>query len=231
MRHGHVAYFDAAGALVAEPRLVPLTETGRDQADAAGRVLAAVPFDRIICSGLPRTEETARRVRAHQTAPPPLEIDTDLEEIRGGGQRGAIRFDPARAAAAMTFLFDAAGEPGARMGEGGEVFADALIRVVGALERLLAAPGWSRALIVAHEGVNRLILGWMTGAGLAAVSAFEQDFACINILDFDLVPAEAPGTGAVVQRRMIKALNMTADNMVKAGMYLTSFESLVRRPA
>src|SRR6185312_7444342 len=42
------------------PDDVPLTEEGIEQARAAGEALVSVRFDRVVTSGLPRTEETAR---------------------------------------------------------------------------------------------------------------------------------------------------------------------------
>ena len=79
------------------------------------------------------------------------------------------------------------------------------------------------ALLKGHEGINRIILGWMTGAGLNAVQAFDQDLACVNVLDFDLVPA-ASGQGTEIARRIIRAVNMTPYNYAKHGMNLTSLE-------
>jgi probable phosphoglycerate mutase len=128
----------------------------------------------------------------------------------------------------MAFEFDQAAQPGARM-MGGDVFADVQARASGALKRLLATPDWHTALVVAHEGVNRLILSWMTGNGLSGVQAFEQDLACINILDFDMVPRDDGGAGSEVFRSMIKAVNITPYNFVKYGMNLTSLEAIFVR--
>ena len=43
---------------------VPLTPRGRMEAQAAGRAFSNVALDRAICSGLPRTRETAELVLA-----------------------------------------------------------------------------------------------------------------------------------------------------------------------
>jgi hypothetical protein len=68
LRHAEVAYFDEHGQPVA-PDEVPLTPTGRRQAERAGTALAGVRLDRVLTSGLPRTVETARLVLAAATAP------------------------------------------------------------------------------------------------------------------------------------------------------------------
>ena len=224
MRHGHVDYFgkeirEAGGDM----SVVPLTPLGREQAKAAGMALSHVHFDRAVCSGYPRTRQTAELVLAQQTEPTPeLQVEPGLVEVHGGTV-GEIR-SRADIAAKMAFHFDAAGEPDASLLPGGELFSDAMERSVAAVTRFLAEPDWHTMLIAAHEGINRLILGWASGGGLHAVRAFEQDTACINVLDFDRVPAA--GDGVQIERAMIKAVNLTPYNYVKHGMNMTSLEAI-----
>ena len=231
MRHGHVDYFGpeimAAGG---DPKVVPLTPLGEEQAKAAGLALSHVAVDRAVCSGVPRTRQTAQLVLAAQEAKPPvLEEEPALVEIHGG-RFGRVT-SRAELAARMTYHFDMAGEPGATMLDGGEAFGDALRRATSAVERLLAEPGWHTMLIAAHEGINRLILGWAaTGCShanaLSAVRAFEQDPACINVIDFDMVPAGNGEMGTEIQRALIKSVNVTPYNYVKHGMNMTSLEAI-----
>ncbi len=229
MRHGHVDYFGkeiiAAGG---DSRVVPLTELGEEQARAAGQALSHVPLDRALSSGLPRTQRTAELVLAGQAegARPVLTVEEDLQEIHGG-DIGPVK-SRAEVAARMTYCFEIAGQPGATMFEGGELFADAERRAVNTIERLLREPSWTTMLISAHEGINRLILGWATGNGLNACQAFEQDTACINVLDFDMVPRPS-GEGSEIERIMIKAVNLTPYNYVKHGMSMTSLEAIFAR--
>lgn len=220
MRHGHVDYFSNRVATKGQHEAA-LTKLGREQASASGRGLAHVPFDVTISSGYPRTQDTLDHVMAENHHPrPEHEFEPDLVEVRNGR---ITNVSSRRAMAnAMALAYDAAGDVGASLFPEGEIFADALARAERALRKLLARPGWSTALVVAHEGINRLILGWMTGNGLKAAGAFEQDLACVNILDIDLVPAESGGVE--IQRRIIKALNITPYNYAKHGMNLTSFE-------
>ncbi len=228
MRHGHVDYFGkeirAAGG---DFSVVPLTPLGQEQAKAAGIALSHVAFDRAVCSGYPRTQQTAEYVLAAQPAgaAPTLEVDPGLVEIHGGSY-GEVK-SRAEMAAKMTFHFETADQDGATMLPGGEVFADAMARSVASIERLLSEPDWHTMLIAAHEGTNRLILGWASGGGLAAVRSFEQDTACINVLDFDMVPTENGGTR--IERSMIKAVNLTPYNYAKHGMNMTSLESIFAR--
>ncbi len=225
LRHGHVDYFSDD---VREGRIglsdVPLTPLGEEQAKATGRALAPVVLDRLICSGLPRTRQTAEFVQAFQSSPSRIESCEGLREIGSGTPMGITSRE--QLAALMTYCFDNAARIGARMMENGERFSDAYIRAVQEVERLLAEPGWHTLAIVAHEGINRLILGWATGNGLKAVQAFEQDLACINILDFDMVPRADGGPGTEIERKMIKAVNITPYNFIKHGMNLTSLETI-----
>ncbi len=229
MRHGHVDYFSKEVRESGHTDLVPLTPLGREQAQASGAALSHVRFDRALSSGLPRTQQTAEIVLAanDDAAHLTLGVDRDLVEIKGGG--GVMRAKSREELAArMAFEFDQAAQPGARM-MGGDVFADVQARSAGALKRLLATPDWHTALVVAHEGVNRLVLSWMTGNGLSGVQTFEQDLACINILDFDMVPRDDGRVGSEIFRGMIKAVNITPYNFVKHGMNLTSLEAIFVR--
>lgn len=228
MRHGHVDYLAPAVIASGGIHAVPLTSRGRLEAQAAGRALAGVAFDRVICSGLPRTRETAEIVQTFLDPAPALEVEGDLVEIRGGVPTTPLS-NRKDLIAVMSFEFAHAAEEGATMMRGGEAFAAAQARSTGALWRLLCRPDWRQILIVAHEGINRLILSWAAGTGLHATAAFEQDTGCINVLDFDMVPAEDDGQEPKIERVLIKALNLTPYNYLKHGMNLTSLEAIFDR--
>ncbi len=226
MRHGFVDYTSRRVRESRDPSQAYLTESGRAEARAAGLALREVHFDLALCSGLKRTRETAELVLAEHPGGLVLEDEPRLAELRSGRY---IDFESAeQLAATMTFQFEQAGEPGASFLEGGEAFADALVRAADAIEALLARPAWHTALVVAHEGINRLLLAWAIGAPLGASAGFEQDTGCINILDFDLVPNGA-GERVVIERAVIKAVNLTPANYLKNGMNLRSLESIFTR--
>ncbi len=220
MRHGHVDYLARHVVASGDIHSVPLTTRGRSQAEAAGRALEHVPFDRAVCSGLPRTRETAEIVLSFQKIAPALEVVPDLVEILGGKMQPVSSRD--ELIARMNAAFTRASEMGATNHEGGEVFADAQSRAVKAITNFLAEPGWKRMLIAAHEGINRLVLSWAAGAGLHAMAAFEQDTGCINVLDFDLDEGR-------IARPIIKAVNLTPYDYLKHGMNLTSLEAIFER--
>ncbi|MDP6708372.1 MAG: histidine phosphatase family protein [Alphaproteobacteria bacterium] len=212
MRHGEVSYFDASGRAV-NPDAVVLTERGQSQARAMAELLHEIPLDRAGHTGLPRSAETARLVLAgHDIAP---ETHDGLREVRAGRLRD---LPPDRVDAEFVYGMERAAEPGARFANG-EAYIDFEVRVRAAFEALLLTPGWSRMLMVAHDGTNRAVLGWVTGGGLAAMGAFEQDPGCLNIIDVDVVDGE-------IVRKLVKALNLTPTNLAKHGNYLTSLEQV-----
>jgi probable phosphoglycerate mutase len=204
---------------------VRLTERGRLEASAAGRAFASVSLDRVLCSGLPRTRETAELVVEQLSEAPSIEIEPAFVELHGGSANAKSRQE---LIATMSFYFEKASEAGATMLEGGELFAAAQMRAVHAVRRILREPAWRQILIVAHEGINRLVLSWACRAGLTATAAFEQDTGCINVLDFDMVPSEGGGE-LEIARALVKAVNLTPYNYLKHGMNLTSLEAIFAR--
>jgi phosphoserine phosphatase len=226
MRHGHVDYASKEVVEAQDATIARLTPLGIEQAQAAAEAFSDVELDIAVCSGLRRTRETASIVLAAHRQAPVLEDEFGLEELKSG------KFIPfatrEELSAYLTLMFDRAGDPDATFFEGGERFADAYSRAVASIESLLARPGWASALVVAHEGINRLLLGWMCGAGPGASLSFEQDLACVNVLDFDLVDDGAGGRS--IDRKIIKAVNVTPYGWLKAGMHLTSFEAIFTTP-
>lgn len=217
MRHAEAAYIRPDGTRAPDSRLVPLTAKGRDEAAAMGKVLAEIEFDRAICSGLQRTRETAGIVLNARKLE--LEIMPELEEIHGGDPIARAKLSPVDYAYAMF----QAGEPGACYAAG-ELFSAFVDRVVPAFTRITNDPSWTSLLLVAHGGVNRAILTDITSASLSAFGAFEQDSCCLNIIDVDT----CLDTGAVL-RRVLRGVNITADDPIKRMRRLLSMEGMVKR--
>ncbi|MBY0423590.1 MAG: histidine phosphatase family protein [Parvularculaceae bacterium] len=219
MRHGHVDYF-APG--LEDPRLAVLTDEGRRQAQAARDALRQIRFDLALSSGLRRTRETAEIVLAAHGPEVVLEEEPGFEELKSGFLKAQSREE---LAARLAFGFDDADRPGAKFLPDGETFAAAEARIVAALQKMLLGRAWRQALLVAHEGVNRIILGWACQGGLASIGAFEQDLGCINVVDIDVAP-DAAGRRLEVLRAIIKSMNVTPYDYVKEGLARTSLEHL-----
>ncbi|NWG46338.1 MAG: histidine phosphatase family protein [Alphaproteobacteria bacterium] len=215
-RHGDVAYLNPDGTRVPDSRLVNLTPKGEAEADTKAEIFRSVSIDRAVSSGLPRTRQTAERVLRHHDLP--IEDRPAFEEIRSN-RRGPLDIAELERVA---YAFADAHHPDARYGNG-ERFADFEARVLGGLMALLAEPGWQRLALFAHGGVNRIVIGWALGAGLVAFGRLEQDTCCVNVIDVD---QEADGS---VRRTIVRAVNVTASDPLKADRSLTTLETMAMR--
>lgn len=217
-RHGDVSYVDASGQPVPNARLVNLTDKGQAQARAMGAMMRDVGFDLAVCSGLPRTRQTAELVLGARELE--LRENLELEEIKPGVPAEGEDFDIIRDVA---YAQSVAHEDGARL-LAGERFIDAQARALGALETLLAEDGWREMALFAHGGINGLILGWALGSGLQSASRLEQDMCCVNIIDVD----QAVGSKEVV-RTSVRLMNATAYDSTKQEERLTAWEAIAAK--
>jgi probable phosphoglycerate mutase len=169
MRHAEVRYVGER-----DIEAVRLTERGLEQAAAARRALDDVAFDLVLTSGLPRTVETAEVV-APGTEP---ERWPDFQEWRAGRLSEIPRDELEQA-----FVGGLKTQDEESRFLGGESLREALDRVHGGVERLLARE-WDTALAILHGAVNRMILSYgLTGGGRTYYGTFEQAPACINVID------------------------------------------------
>jgi broad specificity phosphatase PhoE len=170
MRHAQVRYF--AGE---HPREVALTELGLEQARAAHDALRGIRLDRVVTSGLRRTEQTAAIVA------PGIEPErrAELREIESGSL-GSIPADELERAFTHVFKGEV---PEDKPFLGGETIGALLDRVLPELERLVADPDWDVALAVLHGAVNRAILSYALTGRRSFLGGFEQAPACINVID------------------------------------------------
>jgi phosphoserine phosphatase len=222
LRHAEAAYVSAEGTVTDDPRNVGLTDAGRVQARKQAGVLASVAFDRAICSGLPRTVETARFILAYREHPE-LEIQPALEEIHGGDRQHPVT-DMAAWLAHVANPWAGADHPEATF-LGGERFVDFAARVVPAFERIVGDQRWRNLLLVLHGAVNRMIFNYVMGLSWQARMSIEQDNCCINIVDVDT--ADDGST----ERFLIRGVNLTGYDLNKSGIHLTSMEQTARRLA
>lgn len=211
LRHAQVSYFDEAGTPL-PPADVRLTEEGQCQARASGQMLADVPFDLAVVSGLPRTLETARLVLA--TRDLALQDEPRLREIRAGRLREVPKD---QLEAVIAHAYDHAGAPDAGF-IGGEHWQNFAERVLSTWDELARQP-FEHLLLVAHDAVNRVILAHACGAGLNGLKHFEQDPACVNIIDLDIQD------GRIV-RSLIRCVGVTPYNLAKSGIQLTVMEAI-----
>jgi len=216
-RHGDVSYVDDQGNRVADSTVVPLTQWGREQATMTGKALANIPFDRAVVSSFPRSVETAELILQGRDVA--IEQNPAFVEFQGNADYRTAIADLNE----IAYSFKDAAVPGARY-VGGDSFEEVNARVVAALELVLAEPRWETLALVAHGGINRLVLGWAFGTGLHAFPAIDQNTCCFNVIDVDVHPE----TNAVV-RKMVRAMNVTAYDLAKEGNHLLSLEQIAAR--
>ncbi len=179
----------------------PLSGQGRNQARFWRDVFSEKVFTGIFCSDLVRSTDTARIILENRTEKPqPL---TDLREIDLGEWDGLTM-------AEVRELHPAAwrkrGEELATFRPpGGESFGDLQARVLRIFDRI-AEKCMGDVLIVAHAGVNRVLLCRLLSMDLAHLFRLEQDYACLNLIDtarrpfraalMNLTPERASGWSA-----------------------------------
>lgn len=157
----------------------PLSAEGAAQASALRERLHPVHFARVISSDLARSSHTARIIAgAHANS---IEMIPAFREISLGEWEGCTFSDieqrfPAEYAARGRNMEN--WRP-----PGGESFADCRARVMDALRAILDG-GHGNILLVAHAGVNRLILCEALNAPMASLHCIPQEYGCLNIIEF-----------------------------------------------
>lgn len=193
LRHGQTA-------LSAEHRFagrgdIPLTVAGRRQAGAAAKRLAARGgIEMIVTSPLQRARRTAEAVAEATGAP--LQVEGDLTEADFGRWEG-LTFAEAAAQwpdEMAAWLANADAPP-----PGGESFAAAARRVLGALERLLAAHRHRTVLLVSHVTPIKTLACRAMLAPPAALFRIHLDVASLCEIDWF---ADGPA--------LVRSLNDTA---------------------
>lgn len=208
MRHGEVTYFEQGRPV--PPEGVRLNADGRAQAQAAAQVLADVPIDAAISTGLPRTNETAQLVLGEHNLT--IQTVTELQEIRSGhlADFAALSIKDVRRVIVEAFTRPLRPEDQFLMGETFGAFRN---RVLPAFRAILADRSWTTLLLVAHGATNRVLLSELLDTDLDSLGHIEQDACCINVIDV----AES-GYG------IVRLMNYTPYNPLKTGLSLTTME-------
>lgn len=166
----HAAHVDLDRRLSGRRANVPLSAAGRDQAAALANGLATRGIDRVECSPLDRTRDTARAIADACELPPPTEVEALIEIDMGtwtGRALDGFGDDPAWRAWNE--------QRGSARIPDGESMAEAQARIVGHLAATGARGG--TVAMVTHSDMIR--------AGVAAVLGLPLD----HLLRFDVDPA------------------------------------------
>ena len=157
---------------------VPLSEKGMAQAHNLELMFRDVELAAAFSSDLQRARITAQTI----VSPRGLAVTTrpDLREVNLGEWEGMTMAD-VRQRFPEAFRTREANIAHYRI-PGGESFADCSARAVPALESILAGTT-GNLLVVAHGGVNRVLLCHLLGVPLENMFRLRQDYACINIIE------------------------------------------------
>ena len=102
---------------------------------------------------------------------------------------------------------------------GGETIGQLLDRVLPQVERLLAAPGWDTALLVAHGGVNRAVLSWFLTGQHQFLGGLAQDAGCLNVID----------VGPTIATTVVRVVNFCAIDTLRTGTRASTMEELLQK--
>ena len=174
-RHGEVDY-TPQGKVVKNPDLVDLTEVGKKQAKSIDETTKEFSIERIICSGLPRTLQTAEHIASRREITiecfpllkeyewdPDLLKDTKIE-----------RFG---------YLFE---DSLAKEMIGGTEDADEFYRRITCQLETIVKEDWSEMAAFLHGAVNAAIMCWVNDVDISFASKYDQDHAALNIIDIDV---------------------------------------------
>ena len=174
-RHGEVDY-TPQGKVVKNPDLVDLTEVGKKQAKSIDENTKDFSIERIICSGLPRTLQTAEHIASRREITiecfpllkeyewdPNLLKDTKIE-----------RFG---------YLFE---DSLAKEMIGGTEDADEFYRRITCQLETIVKEDWSEMAAFLHGAVNAAIMCWVNDVDISFASKYDQDHAALNIIDIDV---------------------------------------------
>lgn len=201
VRHGDVNYFTDDGKAL-DPRSVELSDKGVHQVLELSQLLKGIAFDRAICSDYPRARQTAEILLGDRKNI--LEQTETLREIKAGRLRN---IEPQDLHDRVCFAYETLSEADGTF-LGGERWDAFEARVLEQFLHLISEPDWTSLLIVSHDAVNRMLLAWAMGGDRHSAQSLEQDAACLNIIDLDMV-------GAQVSRRLIRIINLTPYDLCK----------------
>lgn len=155
---------------------VPLSAEGRRQGELLAAYFSGIALERVYSSDMLRAKETAAYLS------PDAVVVSGLQELGVGCWEG-LTFREIRER--YPELYALRGEdPAKHIMPGGERPADCQSRAIHTLRQILAETEGDVA-IVAHAGVNRLILCQVLGMELKDFLSIRQPYGCINILRED----------------------------------------------
>ena len=164
---------------------VDLTETGMRQMKRIGERLKNERIDVLLSSDLQRTQKGAEIIGTIIGVKP--QPNAAFREINLGEWEGLTR-DEIVAQFPVDFEERSQNLPYFRI-RNGESFADLQARVIRQIEIVLEEYKGKNIALIAHGGVNRVIITHVLGMELSNLTRIDQAYGCLNIIDyFDGMP-------------------------------------------
>ena len=164
---------------------VALNEAGREQIGMLARRLRCESIDVLLASDLTRAVHSAEIIGSAIGRTPIA--DRAFREVHLGRWEGLTR-DEIIERFPREYELRSRDVTSHRI-RGGESFADVRDRVIPALTSYLEKYQGKNLMLVAHGGVNRIILSHALGLDLANMPRIDQAYGCLNVIDFfDGVP-------------------------------------------
>jgi probable phosphoglycerate mutase len=179
IRHGQTTW-NVEHLLPGQLPGIPLTETGREQAERLAEALKILPVTAVISSPLERASETAAYLARVRELP--VLLDEDLKDTNVGHWAGKKydelnKTDPAW----KEFTRNPTAAP-----EGVETFPQVQQRAVAAVERWSKKEGSGNYLVfVAHADVVKLLLAYYMGLEVTRAGWLSIDNASVSIVELD----------------------------------------------
>ena len=177
LRHGEV---ENAGSVFYSQQNVSLSDSGRKQSLALADRLKDVPFSMVFSSDLSRCLFLAEAIAEKRGLV--VEARSELREVDFGRWSGlSWEAVEARYPGALSERME---KPESYRPPQGENLVEVALRVWCVIDEVLKKCKEEAVAIVSHGGVNRVLIAKATGLPLKNIFSFEQDFTCVNVLDF-----------------------------------------------
>jgi alpha-ribazole phosphatase/probable phosphoglycerate mutase len=159
---------------------VTLSSVGIEQAHAVAKALSAQPLAAIYTSPRRRCAQAAAILARDRTCP--VEIVEDLRELDFGEFEGRT-YDEIAAQYPDLYRQWMERPTGTRF-PGGECFGDMCVRVLESTSRLRTRHEGESIAIVAHGGVNRIVLADTLGMDMAHIFRIGQRYGALNLIQY-----------------------------------------------
>jgi alpha-ribazole phosphatase len=177
LRHGEV---ENPGSVFYSQQDVSLSDSGRKQSLALADRLKSIPFSMVFSSDLSRCLFLAEAIAEKRGLA--VEARSELKEVDFGRWSGlSWEAVEARYPGALSERME---KPESYRPPLGENLAEVALRVWRVIDEVLKKCKEETVAIVSHGGVNRVLIARAIGLSLNNIFTLEQDFACVNVLDF-----------------------------------------------